>query len=162
MSLKQKTVPETLPQPPSVGEETSLPAASSGKRGPRWAGLVFVALGTLAMALAAGDALAGARSGGEDDTLRGSGSGESLSGLAGDDSLFGGGGDDELYGGPGRDLLLGGGGDDFVEAKDGGRDYVDCGLGQDVASADGGEAGGEKSSEVADRVAPSCETVYPG
>lgn len=161
MSLKQKTVSGTLRQPPLTGDGTS-----SGKRGSRWLGLLFVALGALAMALAAGDALAGVGSG-VGDALRGSGSGERLGGSAGDDvvhgfagedSLFGGEGDDELYGGAGRDVLLGGGGDDFIEAKDGVRDYVDCGPGQDVASVDGGGNG----EALLDRVAPNCETVYPG
>lgn len=58
-------------------------------------------------------------------------------------------GNDDLYGGSGREVILGGEGDDFIEAKDGARDFVSCGPGDDVASVDG-----------ADRVAGDCETVY--
>lgn len=111
------------------------------------------------LSLAAGDALAGAELGGRgDDVLRGSdlddrlagfGGEDGIWGLAGDDGLSGGGGDDELYGGPGRDALLGGAGEDFLETKDGDRDYVDCGHGEDAASVD-----------MKDRVSRTCETIY--
>lgn len=84
------------------------------------------------------------------DRLNGSGGDDGILGHAGDDALAGGGGSDEIYGGPGRDLMFGGSGDDFIEAKDGARDFVDCGPGLDVASVD-----------AADRVASNCETVYP-
>lgn len=155
MSLKQKTVPETPPPFPAGGGRRY--DAPSGK-GTRRAGLVFVAVGTLAMALAVVLAITSAATFAAGDDPRGSENGERLSGFAGDDPLFGGGGDDEIHGGPGRDLLLGGDGDDFIEAKDGARDVVDCGPGDDVASVDGGEDGGP----APDRVAPNCETVYPG
>lgn len=72
------------------------------------------------LSLAAGDALAGAELGGRGD---------------------------ELFGV--RDTLLGGTGDDFVETKDGERDYVDCGPGDDAASVD-----------MQDRVSHTCETIY--
>ena len=45
--------------------------------------------------------------------------------------------------------MLGGAGDDFLESKDGERDYVDCGPGEDVASVD-----------MQDRVSRTCETIY--
>ena len=90
----------------------------------RLTGTLLVVVGALLLALAARDALA--------------------------DAELAGGGDDELYGGPGRDALLGGAGDDFIEAKDGHRDYVWCGPGDDVVSVD-----------LGDRVARNCETLYP-
>ena len=57
-----------------------------------------------------------------------------------------------LPSGPGRDALLSGAGDDFIEAwSDGEQGYLECGSGNDVASVDLGE-----------RVARSCEILYPG
>ena len=56
-----------------------------------------------------------------------------------DDGLSGGEGGDELYGG-----------EDFPGAKDGGRDYVNCGPGRDAASGD-----------PEDPVSRSCEAIYP-
>lgn len=154
MSLKQKTVSPALPEPRSGAEEVR----TSGKKSVRWLGFALVVLGVVLISLAATDALAGDGSD-TSETLRGS-AGERLDGYAGDDivngsagddALSGGDGADEVYGGPGRDLLFGGAGDDFIEAKDGGADYIDCGAGDDVASVDDG-----------DRVSPACETVYPG
>jgi len=117
-------------------------------------------VGALLLSLAAEDALADAVLGGGDNgVLRGSGGDEQLASLGGedgiwaltgDDGLYGGVGDDELYGGRGGDALLGGTGDDFFEAKDGQRDYVWCGPGNDIASVD-----------LSDRVASTCETIYP-
>jgi Ca2+-binding RTX toxin-like protein len=66
-----------------------------------------------------------------------------------EDEIWGLASDDELYGGPGRDAMLGGARDDFLESKDGERDYVDCGPGEDVASVD-----------MQDRVSRTCETIY--
>lgn len=156
MSLKQKTAFPALPEPHSGSE-----AAWPDKHHARWLGFALVVLGVVLISLAATDALAGTGDGsGTSDTLRGSGSAEridgfsgndTINGSAGDDALSGGDGADEVYGGPGRDLLFGGAGDDFIEAKDGGADYIDCGAGDDVASVDDG-----------DRVSPACETVYPG
>jgi RTX calcium-binding nonapeptide repeat (4 copies) len=143
--------------------QTALPreAARAGQGKARLMGTLFVAAATLLLALAAGDALAGTLAGGNgDDALRGSGQDERLAGFGGEDKLwgldgedvlFGGVDDDELYGGGGRDTLVGGAGDDFVETKDGARDYVECGPGNDVASVDFG-----------DLVSRSCETIYPG
>jgi len=152
VSLKRPAV--VTPVPPQRGE--TRPAGKDLRR----AGLLVVAVGLLLLSLAAGDALAGAELGGRgDDALRGSGQADRLAGfggedgiwgLGGDDGLSGGGGEDKLYGGPGRDELLGGAGDDFLEAKDGGRDYVDCGPGHDSASVD-----------PEDLVSRTCETVYP-
>jgi hypothetical protein len=63
----------------------------------------------------------------------------------GDDRLFGGARHDRLHGGPGRDLLhagrardllRSGSGDDVLLVRDGARDHVTCGNGQDVVIAD--------------------------
>jgi Ca2+-binding RTX toxin-like protein len=154
VSLKQET---------RVTPAGTIPRGSprlAGKGVPR-AGLLVVMAGTILIILAADDALAGVViGGGDDDSLRGSGAGESLVGfgggdetwgLAGDDALSSGGDDDALYGGTGHDALLGSAGDDFVEARDGERDYVWCGPGDDTVSVD-----------PVDRVARNCETLYVG
>ncbi len=137
------------------------PAISPPGKGLRQAGALVLLAGLLLLSLAAGDALAGAELGGGGyDNLRGSGPGDRLAGfgggdriwgLAGDDALSGGGGDDEIYGGSGSDALSGGSGDDFLETKDGERDYVDCGPGDDAVSVD-----------LEDRISGACETVYAG
>lgn len=154
VSLDRPAVAPVPSVPPQRAEPR--PAGKDLRR----AGLLVVAVGLLLLSLVAGDALAGAELGGRgDDALRGAGHDDRLAGfggedgiwgLAGDDGLSGGGDADELYGGPGRDELYGGAGDDFLEAKDGGRDYVDCGPGRDAASVD-----------LEDLVSRSCETVYP-
>jgi Ca2+-binding RTX toxin-like protein len=154
VSLKQDTGVST------VGT-TLLKTPRLAEKGPQRAAFLVVALGAILLGLAADDALAGAvLGGGEDDTLRGSAGGESLVGfgggdeawgLAGDDVISSGGGDDELYGGEGHDTLLGGAGRDFIEARDGERDHLWCGPGDDTVSAD-----------PVDRVTPNCETLYVG
>jgi Ca2+-binding RTX toxin-like protein len=122
------------------------------EKGARRAGLLLVVVGALLLTLATGDALADAVLGGSGhDVLRGTGAGERLAGFGGEDGIWGLAGDDELYGGLGSDMQLGGAGDDFIEARDGERDYVECGSGNDVASVD-----------LGDRVARNCETLYPG
>ena len=151
VSLKKPVRPEI---PPEYRRE----ARPAGK-GLRQSGLLVVVVGLLLLSLAARGALAGAELGGRgDDALRGSalddrlagfGGEDGIWGFAGDDGLSGGGGADEIYGGPGRDALLGGAGDDFLETKDGERDYVDCGPGDDTVSVD-----------MQDRVSRTCETVY--
>jgi Ca2+-binding RTX toxin-like protein len=82
--------------------------------------------------------------------LAGLGGEDGIWGLVGDAGLSGGAGGDDLYGSPGRDELYGGAGDDFLEAKDGGRDYMNCGPGRDAASVD-----------LEDLVSRSCEAIYP-
>jgi Tol biopolymer transport system component len=59
-----------------------------------------------------------------------------LFGGRGNDRLFGGAGADRLHGGPGRDVLRSGSGDDTALVRDGARDQVICGKGQDVVRAD--------------------------
>lgn len=135
------------------------PAIPPPGKGLRQTGVLVLLAGLLLLSLAAGDALAGAELGGRgDDDLRGSGPGDRLAGfgggdriwgLTGDDALSGGGGDDEIYGGPGSDALSGGSGDDFLETKDGERDYVDCGPGDDAVSVD-----------MKDHISSACETVF--
>lgn len=141
MSLKRPAVAPVPPGPPRRAEPR--PAGKDLRQ----AGLLVVAVGLLLLSLAEGDALRGAA---QDDRLAGFGGEDGIWGLEGDDGLSGGVGGDELYGGPGRDVLYGGAGDDFLEAKDGGRDYVDCGTGRDAASVD-----------PEDLVSRSCEMVYP-
>lgn len=59
-----------------------------------------------------------------------------LFGGRGNDRLFGGLRADRLHGGPGRDALRSGDGDDTALVRDGARDHVICGKGQDVVRAD--------------------------
>lgn len=73
--------------------------------------------------------------GGNDD-LRGGRGDDRISGGSGDDRIDGGAGDDVLMGGPGRDTIHGGPGNDRIFARDGVRDIVDCGSGDDVATVD--------------------------
>jgi hypothetical protein len=91
------------------------------------------------------------------DTLHGSGGNDTLKGKRGADRLIGGPGDDVLIGGKGRDRLDGGsgrdsfnmrrgtelraGGRDVIDARDGMRDEVNCGKGNDVAIVDAVEDG---------------------
>jgi hypothetical protein len=100
--------------------------------------------------------------GGGNDTLKANDGADRLDGGAGDDDIDGGFGDDVIVGGPGRDSIAGdrrGGdcgplwckypfGNDTIDARDGERDSVMCGAGQDSVSAD-----------AIDVVAGDCETV---
>jgi Ca2+-binding RTX toxin-like protein len=97
---------------------------------------------------------------GGDDTLLGdrcrqraglAGPRAAVAAASGKDHLFGGWGDDRLFGGPradrlhggpgrdlvhaghGRDLLRSGSGNDILLVRDGARDHVTCGKGQDMA-----------------------------
>ncbi len=85
------------------------------------------------------------RGGNDNDTLVGAGGNDRLIGNAGNDTLFGGEGDDDLLGGAGNDslvagagsnVLVGGGGDDAIDARNGTRDVVDCGVGVDTVRAE--------------------------
>lgn len=89
-----------------------------------------------------------------DDRIRGKAGDDRILGLAGDDRLSGGSGDDRINGGPGddeiaggaggdrisggtgKDRLAGNGGEDVLRARDGQRDRVRCGGGDDVAKID--------------------------
>jgi hypothetical protein len=70
------------------------------------------------------------------DVLYGLGGADVLLGLRGNDVLNGGRGADVLDGGPGADRLFGGPGNDTLRARDGRRDFVDCGPGRDSAIVD--------------------------
>jgi Tol biopolymer transport system component len=59
-----------------------------------------------------------------------------ISGGRGNDYLLGGSGDDTIIGGPGHDTILGGGGRDVIYARDGQRDWIDCGTERDLAIVD--------------------------
>jgi len=61
------------------------------------------------------------------DTLTGSDAGNVIDGRAGNDSITGGGG---------QDTVVGGDGDDTLRARDGLRDSLDCGGGNDIAVGD--------------------------
>jgi uncharacterized repeat protein (TIGR01451 family) len=52
------------------------------------------------------------------------------------DVIMGGDGDDELLPGTGRDLVRAGFGNDLISARDGSRDVIECGPGDDRVSAD--------------------------
>ena len=77
------------------------------------------------------------------ERLDGTAKGEALADRDGNDVIYG------LSGGAGRDVLLGNGGDDFLEARGGTKDFIGCGAGRDVVSAD-----------TEDEVSADCEAVY--
>jgi hypothetical protein len=99
---------------------------------------------------------------GGDDSLNASDGNDRLDGGAGADALDGGFGDDTIVGGPGPDSITGDtpqgecgiyycklpSGNDTIDARDGERDSVTCGVGADSVTAD-----------AVDTVAPDCETV---
>jgi hypothetical protein len=94
------------------------------------------------------------------DTLVGTRAGEEICARAGADTVHARGGADvvdggwhadTLHGGAGRDRLIGGRGDDTILARDGERDTVECGLGDDRAVVD-----------RKDRVLRGCEHVLRG
>jgi uncharacterized repeat protein (TIGR01451 family) len=93
----------------------------------------------------AGDTMKGL---GGNDVLRGFGGDDCLNGGRGNDRVIAGPGGDRLIGGKGRDTMLGGGGPDVIKARDGQRDVIKCGPGQDTVLAD-----------KSDRVAKDCEKV---
>jgi D-alanyl-D-alanine carboxypeptidase len=99
-----------------------------------------------------------------DDKLTGTKHADVLKGLAGNDKLLGGRGSDRLIGGKGNDKLLGGPGrdefnmeagvqlsapgDDVINARDGGKDEINCGAGHDIATVDASEDGVYDCEEV--------------
>ena len=79
------------------------------------------------------------------EVLRGTAGRDVICGLGGNDTILGGAGADVIYGGPGADILLGGigndnlrggSGNDTLRAKDGRRDTVEGGRGNDLAVVD--------------------------
>jgi Ca2+-binding RTX toxin-like protein len=99
-----------------------------------------------------------------DDKLSGTKHADVLKGLAGNDKLIGGRGSDRLIGGKGNDKLNGGPGrdefnmnagvqlsapgNDVIDARDGGKDEINCGSGTDVAIVDASEDGVYDCEEV--------------
>jgi Ca2+-binding RTX toxin-like protein len=72
---------------------------------------------------------------GNDRVFGGDGN-DTLSGSNGKDYLSGGNGNDTITGSAGKDTILGGPGNDTINARDHGRDIVDCGPGSDTATVD--------------------------
>jgi hypothetical protein len=79
------------------------------------------------------------------DHIEGNGGNDTIAAGSGDNAVFGGPGNDTIRtgsgrdlieGGPGRDSISAGGGDDRIEARDGFRDVIDCGPGNDTAEID--------------------------
>jgi Ca2+-binding RTX toxin-like protein len=88
---------------------------------------------------------------GADSIVNTTATSSTLSGGDGNDSLEGGTGDDILRGNNGVDTHTGGLGNDFIDSRGDRGDIVSCGEGMDTARAD-----------VADSVAPDCETIDRG
>jgi Ca2+-binding RTX toxin-like protein len=70
------------------------------------------------------------------DDLFGSSANNRISGIWGDDYVEGGAGGDTLLGRAGGDALRGGPGGDVIIARDGEKDWIDCGPGYDMVWAD--------------------------
>jgi hypothetical protein len=85
------------------------------------------------------------------DGLQGRGGRDRLSGGAGPDRVNGGGGNDRISVGGGTNRASGGAGNDRISARNGKRDKINCGRGNDTVRADAN-----------DRVNGNCETVRRG
>lgn len=147
MSMKEKTFVPPKPPPESISGEVSgkIPDATPETAPSRVAGFILISLGVLLMIFSGWTPFSGETVG-----KTGVGDLENVSASSGESSVVRGGpGNDDLYGEPGRDIIVGGAGDDFIEAKDGSKDHISCGPGDDVASVD-----------ELDIVASDCETVY--
>jgi Ca2+-binding RTX toxin-like protein len=83
-----------------------------------------------------------------DDHMKGGSGNDVMNGGAGNDDIEGQGGNDLLIGGKGHDVLGGGPGRDRIRARDGVRDRINCGAGDDTVRAD-----------RSDVVASNCEHV---
>ena len=83
------------------------------------------------------------------DYIAGKPRADELYGNRGQDEVRAGNGRDRVFGGRGRDALYGGGGNDTMNAQDGYKDNVNCGLGTDTAYVD-----------KLDRVNVDCENVF--
>lgn len=73
---------------------------------------------------------------GGDDLIRGGGGNDVIFGRDGDDRISGNSGDDTIQANGGRDRVFGREGNDVIRVRDGVRDVVDCGSGQDTVAAD--------------------------
>jgi hypothetical protein len=147
-------VPPCTPAPAGVGTAAACP--------PEGVDLISADLGdghdSISLAAAR---FRGLVSGGDGrDRFFGGQENDSLHGGAGDDRIDGWEGADELVGGPGLDLLIGGAGGDVIDARDGGRDEVDCGPGPDRVRADAVDALDATCEEIlATGELPSAVTV---
>jgi len=83
------------------------------------------------------------------DYIAGKQHADELYGNRGQDEVRAGNGRDRVFGGRGKDALYGGGGNDTMNAQDGYKDNVNCGLGTDTAYVD-----------RRDRVNEDCENVF--
>ena len=83
------------------------------------------------------------------DYIAGKQRADELYGGRGQDEVRAGNGRDRVFGGRGRDELYGGGGNDTMNAQDGYKDNVNCGLGTDTAYVD-----------RLDRVNEDCENDF--
>src|SRR5688500_6537831 len=83
------------------------------------------------------------------DYIAGKPRADELYGNRGQDEVRAGNGRDRVFGGRGKDRLYGAGGNDTMNARDGYKDDVNCGLGTDSAYVD-----------RRDRVNEDCENVF--
>jgi hypothetical protein len=82
------------------------------------------------------------------DRILGQSGKDEIDGGSGDDNINGGESDDTIIGGPGTDRIVGGNDDDTIDVRDGERDVVTCGTGnEDGVTAD-----------PVDSVASDCES----
>jgi RTX calcium-binding nonapeptide repeat (4 copies)/PASTA domain len=126
-------VPPCSPASAGVGTAAACP--------PEGVGLISADLGDGHDSISLATGFRGIVTGGDGrDRFFGGQGNDSLEGGAGDDRIDGWEGADELVGGPGSDLLIGSGGGDVIDARDGGRDEVDCGPGPDRVRADAVDA----------------------
>ncbi|HEX8123424.1 MAG TPA: calcium-binding protein [Solirubrobacteraceae bacterium] len=93
--------------------------------------------------------------------LDGEAGNDRLTGGDGDDNLQGSDGDDVLTGGPGADDFHGGEGNDTIAARDGIRETISCGAGQDAGEADVEDEVDADCEGVVKSLAPGLGTVAP-
>jgi hypothetical protein len=74
--------------------------------------------------------------GGDVEDVFGTDGADKLIGSPAANTIDAGAGDDRVSGGPGEDTLFGGDGDDVIDSRDGQRDRVECGPGDDTATID--------------------------
>jgi Glycosyl hydrolase family 26/RTX calcium-binding nonapeptide repeat (4 copies) len=81
----------------------------------------------------AGDTIRGTSA---DDIVYARGGNDTIYARSGRDTVYGGRGSDGVSGGKGRDRIHGGRGPDTIHARDGRRDRISCGKGQDLVAVD--------------------------
>lgn len=109
-----------------------------------------------------------------EDLLQGNLGDDALYAGGGDDTAHGGGGDDLIQGGFGNDVMSDGYGDDRVDARDGQKDLIICGPGNDLIYLDAGldvlrdcgsfraAASGQTSLEVSASAPPESLFAHTG